>query len=65
MTKKEKAVSKKEETRMLAFMKAQQDAERIGHIFFACPLCGGEAYWLRNYKHMSSRCRDCGFSIIS
>ena len=48
------------------YMKARQEAEEKGEHDFACPICGGEAWWERSdYNgHLRSKCEDCGMAII-
>lgn len=48
------------------FMRAQGKAEKNGEHEFACPLCGGEAWWSRSTynNHLHCGCRKCGFKMM-
>jgi predicted RNA-binding Zn-ribbon protein involved in translation (DUF1610 family) len=47
------------------YLKAEMEAEEKGTHEFTCPLCGGEAFWIRspynNHKH--SGCKKCGMKV--
>lgn len=49
-----------------AFMEAQQKAEDEGEHEFTCPLCGGDAKWVRapRNNHLHCHCGGCGFSMM-
>ena len=51
---------------LVAFMEAQQEAEKEGQQAFTCPLCGGPVMWHRNSvnNHLWCKCRGCGLLII-
>jgi transcription elongation factor Elf1 len=48
------------------YLKAEQEAEENGKQEFTCPLCGGEAFWVRSpYNgHKHSGCRKCGMRVM-
>lgn len=48
------------------FFEAQRTAEKQGEHAFTCPLCGGEASWIRSseYGHLRCGCQDCGFYVM-
>ena len=50
----------------IAFMKAQQEAEKEGRQEFTCPLCGGKARWGRSSynNHLWCNCADCGIRMM-
>ena len=47
------------------FSEAQEEAEKRGENEFACPLCGGEAFWARSgyNNHLRCGCKKCGFRM--
>ena len=51
---------------IVLFMKAQMEAEKKGKEEFACPLCGGDAWWGRSSynNHLHCGCRKCGFKMM-
>lgn len=48
------------------FMAAQRKAEESDTDNFACPLCGGEAWWGRAKinNHLHCGCKKCGFRMM-
>ena len=52
--------------KLIAFMQAQQEAEKEGLEEFTCPLCGGTAEWgrARVNNHLHCGCKGCGFSMV-
>ena len=52
--------------KIIAFMQAQQEAEKEGREEFTCPLCGGTANWgrARVNNHLHCGCKGCGFSMV-
>lgn len=51
---------------IIAFMKAQGEAEQEGRHEFTCPLCGGKAEWgrARGNNHLHCGCKGCGFRMM-
>ena len=51
---------------MLKWVKAENEAVKNGTQEFTCPLCGGEAFWVRSpYNgHKHSGCRKCGMKVM-
>ena len=51
---------------IVKYLKAEMEAEEKGEQDFTCPLCGGDAFWVRspynNHKH--SGCRKCGMRVM-
>ena len=51
--------------KIIAFLKAQEDAEEVGVHEFKCPICGARAWWGRaGNGHLHSGCDGCGFRIV-
>lgn len=52
--------------KIVAFMKAQEEAEKEGLLYFDCPLCGGTASWgrARSNNHLFCHCSGCGFRMM-
>ena len=50
---------------LLRLLNAQAQAEERGEIVFPCPVCGGEAWWLRPFGniYMLCRCKRCGMYL--
>lgn len=48
------------------FMAAQDKAEKNGFKAFTCPLCSGDAWWVRSTynNHLHCGCRKCGFKMM-
>ena len=51
---------------IIKFMKEQESAEINGKNSFVCPLCGGEAWWVRSIynNHLHCGCKKCGFKMM-
>jgi ssDNA-binding Zn-finger/Zn-ribbon topoisomerase 1 len=51
---------------IIAFMKAQDEAEKSHKEGFKCPLCGGDAWWKRSSynNHLHCACRKCGLHMM-
>ena len=51
---------------LMKYTKAQQEAEKAGKHFFTCPVCGGEARWIRvaSNNHLRSVCSGCGMAVM-
>lgn len=70
LTEKGKSMTEKEieeiTQRFILFMKAQEEAETRGEREFACPLCGGKAWWGRSAynHHLHGGCRKCGLKVM-
>ena len=67
MTEEDKKGFIEAEEKLTTFLEARAKAEKEGQIHFTCPLCGGDAWWgrARLNNHLRSKCRGCGFSIMS
>lgn len=48
------------------YLKAEIEAVEKGEQEFTCPLCGGDAFWVRSpYNgHKHSGCRKCGMKVM-
>lgn len=48
------------------FFVAQQEAEEKGEESFACPICGGSAWWGRSdyNNHLHCGCEGCGIKVV-
>ena len=53
-------------SKALSFMHAQHEAEKAGSNEFACPICGGIAWWKRSphNNHLHAGCKGCGMKMM-
>ena len=51
---------------IMKYIKAEIEAIEKGEQEFTCPLCGGDAFWVRSpYNgHKHSGCRKCGMKVM-
>lgn len=50
---------------LLRLLNAQAQAEEKGEAIFHCPVCGGEARWIRPFwsKRLLCGCKKCGMYL--